>query len=118
MTTDETTVDTTETETTETETTETAPTQRSVSELLRLKTYQGMTDAEIESLIEFYKDYARKDEIVKSEQVAQIQQMNEWCAYYERAEAETNDILKKILAAPLELATIDIETDSGEVDNE
>lgn len=110
MTTDETTVDT--------ETAETAPAQRSVYELLMLKTYQGMTDAEIESLIEYHKENARNDEIVKSQQTAQIQQMNEWCAYYEKATEETNQILKKVLAAPLELTTIESETDSGEVDNE
>lgn len=30
--------------------------QRSVSELLQLDTYQGMTDAEIQSIIDYYKE--------------------------------------------------------------
>lgn len=93
-------------------------TQRSVRDLLKLKTYQGMTDAEIESIIEYHKDVARKDELCRSEQAAHIVQMQEWCAQHERTQAEANDILKKVLAAPLELATIDAEVPTEVSDNE
>lgn len=113
MTTDETTV-----ETTETENIDNSVPQRTVRELIKLDTYQGMTDVEIESIVEYYKEVARNDETVRTEQITYIQQMNEWCAYYDKAANEANDILKKVLAAPLELATIEMETDSGEVDNE
>lgn len=45
---------TTSEETTE-EVTTNEETQRSVQELLKLETYQGMTDAEIQSLIDYHK---------------------------------------------------------------
>ena len=45
--------DSTETEETTETSEETTETQRSVQELLKLDTYQGMTDAEIQSLIDY-----------------------------------------------------------------
>lgn len=86
---------------------ETSTTQRSVHELLKLDTFQGMTDAEIQSLINYYVDLAHSDENVKASQVAAIQSMNEACDAYKALEEDANSVLKKVLAFPLQLGTID-----------
>lgn len=56
MTTDDTTTDDTTTET-----------QRSVGDLLELDTYQGMTDAEIQSLIDYWRQYGYNEGYVAKE---------------------------------------------------
>ena len=55
--------------------------QRSVHDLLKLKTFQGMTDAE-------------------------IQTMNAQCAAYDALRDDANSVLKKVLAVPLSLGTV------------
>lgn len=92
-------------------TTET-PTQRSVHELLKLDTFQGMTDAEIQSLIDYYVEQAHQDETVKLAQQTEIQTMNAQCAAYDALRDDANSVLKQVLAAPLNLGTID---SNGEV---
>lgn len=51
------------------DTTESA-TQRTVSELLKLYTYQGMTDAEIQSLIDYYKQSSYNQGVSESNAAA------------------------------------------------
>lgn len=86
--------------------TSTETTQRSVHELLKLTTYQGMTDAEIKSLIDYYVEQAHQDENVKLAQQTEIQTMNAQCAAYDALRDDANSVLKQVLAAPLELGTI------------
>lgn len=89
-----------------TETTNTGK-QRSVHELLKLTTYQGMTDAEIQSLIDWYIEQAHVDETVKLAQATEIQSMNAQCAAYDALAEDANSVLKQVLSADLKLATID-----------
>lgn len=83
------------------------PVQRSVHELLKLGTFQGMTDAEIQSLIDYYVDVAHNDEHTKAVQATEIQTMNAQCAAYDSLRDDANSVLKQVLAAPLNLAIID-----------
>lgn len=96
------------TETTESgETSGEQPVQRSVHELLKLGTFQGMTDAEIQSLIDYYVEVAHNDEHTKAVQATEIQTMNAQCAAYDSLRDDANSVLKQVLAAPLNLAIID-----------
>ena len=83
------------------------PVQRSVHELLKLDTFQGMTDAEIQSLIDYYVEVAHNDEHTKAVQATEIQTMNAQCAAYDSLRDDANSVLKQVLAAPLNLAIID-----------
>lgn len=105
---EETGIKTDETGTTESgETSGEQPVQRSVHELLKLSTFQGMTDAEIQSLIDYYVDVAHNDEHTKVVQATEIQTMNAQCAAYDSLRDDANSVLKQVLAAPLNLAIID-----------
>lgn len=107
-TTEETGTTTDETGTTESgETSGEQPVQRSVHELLKLGTFQGMTDAEIQSLIDYYVEVAHNDEHTKAVQATEIQTMNAQCAAYDALRDDANSVLKQVLAAPLNLAIID-----------
>lgn len=83
------------------------PVQRSVHELLKLGTFQGMTDAEIQSLIDYYVEVAHNDEHTKAVQATEIQTMNAQCAAYDSLRDDANSVLKQVLATPLNLAIID-----------
>ena len=83
------------------------PVQRSVHELLKLSTFQGMTDAEIQSLIDYYVEVAHNDEHTKAVQATEIQTMNAQCAAYDSLRDDANSVLKQVLSAPLNLARID-----------
>lgn len=105
---EETGIKTDETGTTESgETSGEQPVQRSVHELLKLGTFQGMTDAEIQSLIDYYVDVAHNDEHTKVVQATEIQTMNAQCAAYDSLRDDANSVLKQVLSAPLNLARID-----------
>lgn len=105
---EETEATTDETGTTESgETSGEQPVQRSVHELLKLGTFQGMTDAEIQSLIDYYVEVAHNDEHTKAVQATEIQTMNAQCAAYDSLRDDANSVLKQVLAAPLNLAIID-----------
>lgn len=83
------------------------PVQRSVHDLLKLSTFQGMTDEEIQSLIDYYVEVAHNDEHTKVVQATEIQTMNAQCAAYDSLRDDANSVLKQVLAAPLNLAIID-----------
>ena len=89
------------------------PVQRSVHELLKLGTFQGMTDAEIQSLIDYYVEVAHNDEHTKAVQATEIQTMNAQCAAYDSLRDDANSVLKQVLAAPLNLAIIDESGNEG-----
>lgn len=96
------------TDTTESgETSSEQPVQRSVHELLKLSTFQVMTDAEIQSLIDYYVEVAHNDEHTKVVQATEIQTMNAQCAAYDSLRDDANSVLKQVLSAPLNLARID-----------
>ena len=80
--------------------------QRSVHELLKLKTFQGMTDAEIQSLIDYRVSVAHDDEVTRAAQAAEIQNMNAQCAAYDALRDDANSVLKKVLSVPLSLGTV------------
>lgn len=105
---DETGIKTDETATTESgETSGEQPVQRSVHELLKLSTFQGMTDAEIQSLIDYYVEVAHNDEHTKVVQATEIQTMNAQCSAYDSLRDDANSVLKQVLSVPLNLARID-----------
>lgn len=103
--------DTTEpksTDTTESKNTDTPeqPAQRSVQDLLKLDTFQGMTDQEIQSLIDYYVELAHTDEQTKAYQAAAITSMNENTERWNKAADESNDLLKQMLSVDLNLGKI------------
>ena len=89
------------------ETSSEQPVQRSVHELLKLSTFQGMTDVEIQSLIDYYVNVAHNDEHTKVVQATEIQTMNAQCAAYDSLRDDANSVLKQVLSAPLNFARID-----------
>ena len=89
-----------------TDETATQDTQRSVHELLKLKTFQGMTDAEIQSLIDYRVSVAHDDEVTRGAQATEIQSMNAQCAAYDALRDDANSVLKKVLEFPLSLGTV------------
>lgn len=96
------------TDTTEPKSTDTTeqPTQRSVQDLLKLDTFQGMTDPEIQSLIDYYVELAHMDEQTKAYQAAAITSMNETTERWNKAADESNDLLKQMLSVDLNLGKI------------
>lgn len=108
MTTDETNTNLNNTDTTEPKNTDTTeqPAQRSVQDLLKLDTFQGMTDPEIQSLIDYYVELAHTDEQTKAYQAAAITSMNENTERWNKAADESNDLLKQMLSVDLNLGKI------------
>lgn len=102
---------TTENETTSSvdETTETTPKKRSVAELISLGTYQGMTDEEIQSIIDFEKNLAEQNGRIEALKQTDIVTMNEILESNRAAQQHSEEVLKSVLTAPLKLATIDTE---------
>lgn len=90
----------------ESDTSTDTPKQRSVADILALGTYQGCTDEEIQSVIDFFVDAAHNDEETKARQAAAITSMNDTTDAYVKAANESNDILKQLLAKDLNLGKI------------
>lgn len=101
--------------------TEEVPKDRDIAELLQLETYQGMTDGEIQKVIDWHVNQAHNDEQVNSYRQAS-QSMAE---SHEQAVAimlETSEsVLKSIIASATnyqgatQLAVTDLLTEKGEV---
>ena len=101
--------------------TEEVPKDRDIAELLQLETYQGMTDGEIQKVIDWYVNKAHNDEQVNSYRQAS-QSMAE---SHEQAVAvmlETSEtVLKSIIASATnyqgatQLAVTDLLTEKGEI---
>ena len=81
--------------------------QRSVSELSMLKTYQGMTDAEIQSLIDFYVQMERDALDTKTAQANAIMQANAAAEAYASAAAESVATMKALIDSPTKFGIID-----------
>lgn len=91
----------------ETGTIEDKPRKRSLSELMALKTYQGMTDEEIQSIIDFEKQIAMQDGRAEALRTTDIVAMNEIIESNRSAQRQSEEVLKSVLTVPLRLATID-----------
>ena len=81
--------------------------QRSVSELSMLKTYQGMTDAEIQSLIDFYVQMERDALDTKTAAANAIMQANAAAEAYASAIAESVATMKALIDTPTKFGKID-----------
>lgn len=97
------------------------PKDREIAELLRLGTYQGMTDGEIRKVIDWYVDKAHNDEQVNSYRQASqaMAESHEQAVANMLATSET--VLKSIIASATnyqgvtQLAVTDLLTEKGEV---
>lgn len=90
-----------------TTTTEVTKKQRSVSELSMLKTYQGMTDEEIQSLIDFHVQMERDALDTKTAQANAIMQANAAAEAYASAASESVAAMKALIDKPTEFGKID-----------
>lgn len=101
--------------------TEETPKDREISELLRLDTYQGMTDGEIQKVIDWYVNKAHNDEQVNSYRQASqaMAESHEQAVANMLATSET--VLKSIIASATnyqgvtQLSVTDLLTEKGEV---
>ena len=97
------------------------PKDREISELLQLDTYQGMTDGEIQKVIDWYVNKAHNDEQVNSYRQASqaMAESHEQAVANMLATSET--VLKSIIASATnyqgvtQLAVTDLLTEKGEV---
>lgn len=100
---------------------EEAPKDRDIAELLRLDTYQGMTDGEVRKVIDWYVNEAHNDEQVNSYRRASqaMAESHEQAVANMLATSET--VLKSIIASATnyqgvtQLAVTDLLTEKGEV---
>lgn len=101
--------------------TEETPKDREISELLQLDTYQGMTDGEIQKVIDWYVNKAHNDEQVNSYRQASqaMAESHEQAVANMLATSET--VLKSIIASATDyqgvtqLAVTDLLTEKCEV---
>lgn len=98
-----------DTSTTESTQAEEKPKKRSLSELMALKTYQGMTDEEIQSIIDFEKQIAMQNGRTEALRATDIVTMNEIVESNRSTQQHSEEVLKSVLTVPLRLATIDEE---------
>lgn len=89
--------------------TEDKPNKRSISELMALKTYQGMTDEEIQSVIDFEKQIATQNGKAEALRATDIVAMNEIVESNRSTQQHSEEVLKSVLTVPLRLAMIDAE---------
>ena len=85
------------------------PKKRSLPELMALKTYQGMTDEEIQSIIDFEKQIAMQNGRTEALRATDIVAMNEIVESNRSTQQHSEEVLKSVLTVPLRLATIDAE---------
>lgn len=79
---------------------------RDISILLNLGTFQGMTDEEIQMVIDYKIKYALSDKDIKLKQATYIEKMNSDIALSTQVANEANDIYKEILGKSLKLETV------------
>jgi hypothetical protein len=80
---------------------------RSIGKLLSLTTYQGMSDEEIRSIIGFKCDLARRDEITRAQQQANIVAMNSMVELHAKALEESTRLYEGLLARAVRPAIIE-----------
>lgn len=79
---------------------------RDISILLNLGTFHGMTDEEIQMVIDYKIKYALSDKDIKLKQATYIEKMNSDIALSTQVANEANDIYKEILGKSLKLETV------------
>lgn len=79
---------------------------RDINILLNLGTFQGMTDEEIQMVIDYKIKYALSDQKIKLEQATYIEKMNSDIALSTQVANQANDIYKEILGKSLKLETV------------
>lgn len=89
-----------------TENEELVPIVRSISVLLNLDTYQGMTDEEIQSLIDYYKEQAVNNYIQNSQQTAIETAMTAQADYYQSELQNAQTVLEYVLNQQVPFYTI------------
>lgn len=79
---------------------------RDINILLNLGTFQGMTDEEIQMVIDYKIKYALSEQEIKLKQAVYIEKMNSDIALSTQVANEANDIYKDILGKSLKLETV------------
>ena len=79
---------------------------RDINILLNLGTFQGMTDEEIQMVIDYKIKYALSEQEIKLKQAVYIEKMNSDIALSTQVANEANDIYKEILGKSLKLETV------------
>lgn len=79
---------------------------RDINTLLNLGTFQGMTDEEIQIVIDYKIKYALSEQEIKLKQAVYIEKMNSDIALSTQVANEANDIYKEILGKSLQLETV------------
>lgn len=79
---------------------------RDINILLNLSTFQGMTDEEIQMVIDYKIKYALSEQEIKLKQAVYIEKMNSDIALSTQVANEANDIYKEILGKSLKLETV------------
>lgn len=79
---------------------------RDINILLNLGTFQGMTDEEIQMVIDYKIKYALSEQEIKLKQAVYIEKMNSDIALSTQVANEANDIYKEILGKSLQLETV------------
>lgn len=71
---------------------------RSIGELLSLPTYQGMSDEEIQSIIDFKCDLARSDSVARAQQQTNLVAMNSMVELHAKSLEESTRLYDGLLA--------------------
>lgn len=79
---------------------------RDINVLLNLGTFQGMTDEEIQMVIDYKIKYALSEQEIKLKQAVYIEKMNSDIALSTQVANQANDIYKEILGKSLNLETV------------
>lgn len=81
---------------------------RDINVLLNLGTFQGMTDEEIQMVIDYKIKYALSEQEIKLRQAVYIEKMNSDIALSTQVANEANDIYRDILGKSLKLETVGV----------
>lgn len=81
---------------------------RDINILLNLGTFQGMTDEEIQMVIDYKIKYALSEQEIKLKQAVYIEKMNSDIALSTQVANEANDIYRDILSKSLKLETVGV----------
>ena len=89
---------------------------RSIGELLSLPTYQGMSDEEIQTIIDFKCGLARSDSVARAQQQTNIVAMNSMVELHAKALEESTRLYEGLLKREVRPAIIeDVDATVGDV---
>lgn len=86
---------------------------RSVNELLKLTTYQGMTDSEIDSLIDYKVNIARMNGMVDAKAAIMSETNNAIIEEQKQACENSQKVLESLLSRPVTLVSNDGSMENG-----